>query len=172
MTLLANHLPLPMGNLPCVEIAKLGTLTEKLSPMTIQERMDTFGLRQDRAELAVAATMVVDLLAEIYGLERLIVPGTGLREELLFDLTEFDSASSFGELYEASKNFRISAKILKCRVRLASQLYSALWPIHRRYPVAKRICCIQLEARSRTILSIQMPHPLADTNNPMISSRS
>ena len=72
LTVLARYLMIPKTGVPCIDLIKLQELAQMLAPLTLEERVKRFRLRPDRADLAVAATLVVEILVEFYGVETLV----------------------------------------------------------------------------------------------------
>jgi len=139
LTVLSHYLTLSRTGLPLIDLPRLKELTYRLGPMTLEERMRLFDLRADRADLAVAATMMVDLLVEELNLKTLIVPRSGLREELLFALVDEDPEQVEEEARGVAGRLRVPLREVRRRLRIARQLYRALWPVHRRYAIAERL---------------------------------
>lgn len=139
LTVLARYLMIPKTGVPCIDLRKLQELAEMLAPLTLEERVKRFHLRPDRADLAVAATLVVELLVEFYGVETLMVPGSGLREELLYSLLGGESQQWVEELVQGMGPYRLPKREVVRRIAKARQLYAALWPVHRRYPIAEKL---------------------------------
>lgn len=146
LTVLARYLALPNRGVPCIDLERLKHLARDLAPLSMEEKMKRFALRPDRADLAVAATLIVELLVEFYGTKTLMVPGTGLREELLYALLDEDFDDWLEEMIETMRPYRMSSRELRRRIRIARQLYTALWPLHRRYPIAQKLLVLGLLA--------------------------
>src|ERR1700676_450280 len=58
----------------------------------VEERMESLGVRRDRAEVIGVAAVVFNTLGEWLGARQMVVPGVGVREGILHDL----AASHFG----------------------------------------------------------------------------
>ncbi len=144
LTVLSRHVALSKPGVPCIDLAKLRMLPAHLAPLTIQERMTQFGLRADRADLALAATIMVDLLVDYFGVEVLMVPGSGLREELLYTSLGEGTSQWLEACMTGAGGDQITSGELRRRIRVARSIYSALWPIHRRYPAAERLLVLAL----------------------------
>jgi len=71
------------GSVPMVDLERLPVKLVSIAAMTIEERMQILGLRADRADIIVAAGLVVAALHRAFGVESLMVPGSGMREALL-----------------------------------------------------------------------------------------
>ncbi|HRO67409.1 MAG TPA: hypothetical protein PL182_07585, partial [Pseudobdellovibrionaceae bacterium] len=58
---------------------------EKLS---VKERIDKLKLRPDRADVILPAILVVKTILRQAGVEKILIPGVGLRDGLLWSLAE------------------------------------------------------------------------------------
>lgn len=65
--------------------ARLSELAITLSGMTLNERIERFGLSQDRAEVIVPAAIIFEWLAKQIGADAFIVPGVGVKDGLLIE---------------------------------------------------------------------------------------
>jgi exopolyphosphatase/guanosine-5'-triphosphate,3'-diphosphate pyrophosphatase len=112
--------------------------------LDVAERMETFGVRRDRAEVMGVAAVVFHTLGEWLGTSHLIVPGVGVREGILHDLAaaHFGPATAHDERAEAlrqqARRFaqRMHSETAHCEHvrRLAAQLFDQLAPIHELPP--------------------------------------
>jgi exopolyphosphatase/guanosine-5'-triphosphate,3'-diphosphate pyrophosphatase len=59
-----------------------------LSGMTVEERIDEYELRENRADVIVPAAMVYARLAERFGVSRIHVPNVGVKEGAMIDLVD------------------------------------------------------------------------------------
>ena len=66
----------------------LGSVMDLLARHSFQERVDTLGLREDRADVILPAAMVYHHLATMTGVDTILVPGVGVKEGLLLDLAD------------------------------------------------------------------------------------
>lgn len=66
--------------------SELKQLQHKISSMTLQQRIDRLGLRPDRADVIVPAMTLVCGVMEEVGVSSLVIPRTGLRDGVLYDL--------------------------------------------------------------------------------------
>ena len=67
---------------------KLPALLKKMATMTVKKRQVYFNLRPDRADSILPAIIVLLTIARLTGVHHFIVPKTGLREALLWQLIE------------------------------------------------------------------------------------
>ena len=106
----------------------------------VEERMETFGVRRDRAEVIGVAAVVFNTLGEWLGARQMVVPGVGVREGILHDLAaaHFGPATAHDERAEAlrqqARRFaaRMHSDAAHCEHvrRLAAQLFDQLAPVH------------------------------------------
>ena len=67
---------------------ELRRVIEQLSRLSYAQRVAQLGLREDRADVILPAAVVYDRVAELAGAERILVPGAGVKEGVLFDLVD------------------------------------------------------------------------------------
>lgn len=68
--------------------AELRAAIERLSRLSYAQRVGELGLREDRADVILPAAIVYDRVAELAGAGRILVPCTGVKEGVLFDLVD------------------------------------------------------------------------------------
>jgi exopolyphosphatase/guanosine-5'-triphosphate,3'-diphosphate pyrophosphatase len=83
---LALLLPVSGSSLPMINLPELLPFAQALAAMPPAQRQKHYNLRPDRADLVVPAALIVLELAELFAVERFVVPGTGLRDALLHNL--------------------------------------------------------------------------------------
>lgn len=66
-----------------ISLGELLEITEALRPFSVKERIDKLGLRPDRADVIIPAMMVVKLVLRQAGIQKIQIPGVGLRDGLL-----------------------------------------------------------------------------------------
>lgn len=116
--------------------------------LDVEDRIDTLGVRRDRAEVIGAAAIVFTILGEWLGARQFIVPGVGVREGLLHELAaaHFGPASAHDERAEAlrqqARRFaaRMHSDAAHCEQvrRLVAQLFDQLAPVHE-MPSSQRV---------------------------------
>ncbi len=83
----------------CLSRAQLREAIRELSRLSYRERIERFGLREDRADVIFPAAIVYDRVAELAGAERILVPRVGVKEGVLLDFAdEVASGSGLGRL--------------------------------------------------------------------------
>lgn len=107
------------------DTAALGELASRIAPMALSERVSTFHIRPDRADLLLPAVLVLEALAQIYGVGRFVVPRTGLRDALLLDLV----AQQTPELSED----------LGPWAQMSVALFDLLYPLHGLWAPARSV---------------------------------
>jgi exopolyphosphatase/guanosine-5'-triphosphate,3'-diphosphate pyrophosphatase len=61
---------------------------KKLARLSFRERVETLGLREDRADVILPAAVVYLRITEMFRVDRLHVPGVGLKDGLVLDMME------------------------------------------------------------------------------------
>lgn len=85
---LADICPLPSA-FPegrAIEVAAMERLLEELCKRSVDERVQAYGLRPDRADTIVPAATVLSRVARAFRREAITAPGVGLKEGVLVDL--------------------------------------------------------------------------------------
>ena len=131
-----------------LNLRRLRELLWEILRLDAEGRMDSFGVRRDRAEVMGVAAVVFTTLAELLDLHHLIIPGVGVREGVLHELAaaHFGPASAHDERAEAlrtqARRFagRMHSDAGHCEHvrRLAAQLFDQLAPIHE-LPSSQRV---------------------------------
>jgi exopolyphosphatase/guanosine-5'-triphosphate,3'-diphosphate pyrophosphatase len=79
------------GSLPSAPSFELAALERELPAIvgaSIEERMERYGIKRDRAEVIGIAALVFATAARQLGISRLVAPGVGIREAVLLELAE------------------------------------------------------------------------------------
>jgi exopolyphosphatase/guanosine-5'-triphosphate,3'-diphosphate pyrophosphatase len=123
-----------------LSLRRLEEMLWKILGLNVEERMEAFGVRRDRAEVIGVAAVVFSALGQWLGARQLLVPGVGVREGILHDLAaaHFGPATAHDEraeaLREQARRFavRMHSDTVHCEHvrRLASQLFDQLAPVH------------------------------------------
>jgi len=74
---------LSVSHLP---VDTLRAIIEQLARLSYRERVDQLGLREDRADVILPAAMVYERLADLAGVDEILVPHVGVKEGVLYDL--------------------------------------------------------------------------------------
>src|SRR6185295_8219417 len=73
---------------PSFDLAALEKELPALVSASVEERMERFGVKRDRAEVIGIAALVFATAARQLGISRLVAPGVGVREAVLLELAE------------------------------------------------------------------------------------
>jgi exopolyphosphatase/guanosine-5'-triphosphate,3'-diphosphate pyrophosphatase len=65
---------------------ELAQMIEKLSRMTIKERIEKLQMRPDRADVILPAALIVQSAMRLAGIERLLIPYVGLKDGILWSI--------------------------------------------------------------------------------------
>ena len=116
--------------------------------LDVEERMEAFGVRRDRAEVIGVAAVVFSVLGHWLGVRQMLVPGVGVREGILHDLSaaHFGPATAHDERAEAlrqqARRFaaRMHSDASHCEQvrKISAQLFDQLAPIHE-LPSGQRV---------------------------------
>ena len=71
-----------------LELNALRKAMKTLAAMTVEERIERFQLRDNRADVIVPAAMIYARLAERFGVSRMHVPNVGVKEGAMIDLVD------------------------------------------------------------------------------------
>lgn len=134
-----------------VEAAALEKFAETLAPLSISERIQQFHLHPDRAELTLPAILVLHALCTFYGPEGLIVPGTGLRDGLLYQL--------LARVAWAPRDIPPLHSSLLPACRLAERLFDVLTPLHHRWPPGRALLRPLIAAHAGSFRPETLPIP-------------
>ena len=69
-----------------ISLDELERLVEKLSDMSVAERIKKLDLRPDRADVILPATVVLHMIAREAGVKEVLIPGVGLKDGVLLDM--------------------------------------------------------------------------------------
>ncbi|MBK9033343.1 MAG: Ppx/GppA family phosphatase [Myxococcales bacterium] len=127
--------------MPGFELAALEQILPELLPLSVDGRMERYGVRRDRAEVLGVAALVLATVGRQLGIARFIAPGVGIREAVLLELAEaVDDAPGHGD--EKDKAVVTAARMFASRVdhdtshgeqvrRLARALFTQLRDLHQ-----------------------------------------
>ena len=73
---------------PSFELAALEKALPAIVSASVDERMERYGVKRDRAEVLAIAALVFATAARQLGISRLVSPGVGVREAVLLELAE------------------------------------------------------------------------------------
>jgi exopolyphosphatase/guanosine-5'-triphosphate,3'-diphosphate pyrophosphatase len=73
---------------PSFELSALEKILPEIVTVSVDERMEKFQIKRDRAEVLPIAALVFATVARQLGIQRLVAPGVGIREAMLLELAE------------------------------------------------------------------------------------
>jgi exopolyphosphatase / guanosine-5'-triphosphate,3'-diphosphate pyrophosphatase len=74
--------------MPSFDLAALEKALPSIVGASVEQRMEQFGVKRDRAEVLAIAALVFATAARQLGISRLVAPGVGVREAVLLELAE------------------------------------------------------------------------------------
>ncbi|MBI2816948.1 MAG: HD domain-containing protein [Acidobacteria bacterium] len=131
------------GRMKTVDAETLRHLSRSLCALTIKERMRTFHIRKDRAEVIGIAAVILETVAQALGWQKLLVPGVGVREGILADLVRSLSKTNRARQARAHAEYlresarRFAAKLMPDNrhaekvAELAVSIFDQLQPVHK-----------------------------------------
>lgn len=115
----ARIFPGPRSNdFPSVNLRLLRERVWEILRLNVDERMEQFGVRRDRAEVLGVAAIVFGALSRHLRLRTMLVPGVGVKEGILWDL----AAAHFSELSPSAYATRFQPVLREAR-RVASHFH-------------------------------------------------
>ena len=69
-----------------LSVAKMNPLLNKLSKLTVEERIDQFQLKPDRADVIVPALEIYLFVMAKLGIQQIDVPKIGLSDGMIYDM--------------------------------------------------------------------------------------
>lgn len=71
-----------------VSLAELAEITARLEKLSLKDRIEKLELRPDRADVIVPALVLVKTILRQSGIKKILIPGVGLRDGILWSLAE------------------------------------------------------------------------------------
>jgi len=121
-----------------ITLPELEKLIERLSEMSVSERMRKLGLRPDRADVILPASIVLHMVAREAGVKQISIPNVGLKDGILLDLAEDLSkgarSSPRDQAWESAlhlgRKYRFDERHARLTARLASRLFEQTRSLH------------------------------------------
>ncbi len=121
-----------------IGVRDLERLIERLSALTVKERMTKLKLRPDRADVILPAAIVLHIIAHEAHVRHVTIPGVGLKDGVLLEMAEqlrsgphvprrdqvWESALQLG------KKYAVDVDHAMLTARLAGQLFDQSRPLH------------------------------------------
>ncbi len=124
---------------PAIDIPDAVELLEELRHMPAAERAKKYSLRRDRADVIVPALYVITRVAKLLGVDRIEVPGVGLKEGIARELVSkhfrvWDYSKVDGDLAKAAlllgRRYHFDERHAEQVARLSLSIYDALAGVH------------------------------------------
>lgn len=77
-----------VGGRAQITATQLDMLVDQLAGMTVQQRIERLGLRDDRADVILPAAIIYRHVAEVAGKDTVLVPNVGVKEGIIFDAVD------------------------------------------------------------------------------------
>lgn len=133
-------------------MAELRRLIKLLSRMPVAERIETLGLREDRADVILPAAMIYGRVAGLGGADEIMVPHVGVKEGVLLDLIDDMSGPAVranrleqGALHGAlalGRRYQLDETHARHVARLSLSLFDQLQALHGLGPDDRRILLV------------------------------
>lgn len=123
-----------------VSLKSMDQLVDRLAAMTVEERIEQLGLREDRADVILPAALVYTRVARLVGVQEIHAPRVGVKEGLLLDMVDgltektghaarhakevFSGSVALGRRFSFDESHGVHV------ARLAENLFDELTPIH------------------------------------------
>ncbi len=69
-----------------IQMDELDTIVKKLQALSFEERIQQLRMRPDRADVIVPASMILQQIAKVAGVDEILIPNVGLKEGILTDM--------------------------------------------------------------------------------------
>lgn len=132
-----------LGRIPSMNMRLLQDQMWRILSLDVPGRMQSFRVRQDRAEVMGIAALIISTVGRWLGIQSLLVPGVGVREGILLDLVreqysvELSSEEEKGRAAELLASVRWFARRMDFDAqhaeqvsRLSLSLFDQLRPLH------------------------------------------
>jgi exopolyphosphatase / guanosine-5'-triphosphate,3'-diphosphate pyrophosphatase len=90
-----------------IDVEELDTLVRKLHSLSYEERIQQLRLRPDRADVIVPASIILQHIVRVSGVEEVLIPKVGLKDGLLIDMM----AELYGEKKHAYRDQVIASAL-------------------------------------------------------------
>lgn len=142
---LADLCPIPSAfpEARAIEVRGMSRLLEELARMPLEERIQRYNLRADRADTIIPAAAVLRFVAEALRAEAIAAPGVGLKEGLLVDLASVhfvphdfgaEAAAVLDACLRLGRRYHFDEQHGTLVARLAVRLFDDLAGRHRMGP--------------------------------------
>ncbi len=117
---------------------EIGKLIDKLSALSVEERIHKLRLRPDRADVLLPAAVVLHMIAQEVGVEEVRIPGVGLKDGLLLDMAPLAQGpvlprreQVWAAALRLGQKYRFEGEHSLLVSRLAARLFNQSLSLHR-----------------------------------------
>jgi exopolyphosphatase/guanosine-5'-triphosphate,3'-diphosphate pyrophosphatase len=120
-----------------ISLDELERLIEKLSEMSLEERIKKFDLRPDRADVILPAAIVLQMIVREIGIKEILIPGVGLKDGVLLEMAPFargprlpryDQALASAE--QMGRKYAYEAEHAEFTAKMAASLFNQSLSLH------------------------------------------
>jgi len=116
---------------------ELGKLIEKLAPMSFEERVQNLGLRPDRADVILPASMVFREIMKLARVKSMVMPDASLLDGILIGMMESEDVAMHSRrrgllawARSLKKKYHVDQHYAKSVARLALSLFDQMQVLH------------------------------------------
>lgn len=120
-----------------ISLDELERLVDRLSELSVDERIKKFDLRPDRADVILPATVVLHMIAREAGVKEVLIPGVGLKDGVLIDMTPLAMGPSLPRRDQAlasaeqmGRKYGYDAEHAVFTARMAARLFNQSLSLH------------------------------------------
>jgi exopolyphosphatase/guanosine-5'-triphosphate,3'-diphosphate pyrophosphatase len=128
--------------MPSFDLSALEKALPEIAGISVEARMEKYGVRRDRAEVMGVAALVFATVGRQLGIQRFVAPGVGVREAVLLELAEAAAEAQARTAGAHDKALVTAARSFANRMdhdtthgeqvrRLASSLFTQMRDIHQ-----------------------------------------
>jgi exopolyphosphatase/guanosine-5'-triphosphate,3'-diphosphate pyrophosphatase len=133
-------------------VKRLRKIVKALGRMSVPERIERLGLREDRADVILPAGLLYERVAKLAGAEEIMVPHVGVKDGVLLDVAEdllgpgvhasqLEQQAYVGAL-ALGRRFQFDEKHARHVARLALSLFDQLQDLHHLSEADRRILLV------------------------------
>lgn len=121
-----------------ISVEEIGKLIDKLSALSIEERIHKLRLRADRADVLLPAAVVLHMIAQEVRVKEVYIPGVGLKDGLLLDMAPLARGpvlprreQVWASAMRLGQKYRFEGEHSLLVARLAVRLFNQTLSLHR-----------------------------------------